>query len=862
MFKLQELKQQQQFQKNISQQLKKEEVKEILNKACKKIAPVWPLESFVAVNPYFGMTEMSFEDVAARLSKLANIKMALPLQYYLNAYKDGKITNQDIENALNKSKLNWDKDVERFIVKCKEAIDEKKAEENNKKSFKCVVDVASSVSKKDWLSFQVERISSWASVYFDEGQTIWNSTDKSLSPYKSWLEEAKIDRMPSVMGLTGFRASLHRLPIDPVASAHFILNHLGIPEEARDLYLHKLLLNLVGWSSYTSKIVFERTLYGHKDESNLEFLAILLAWEYGIYESFDSEEIHDEWIYAKNEMIQESKLLLNSKNAANQNEENLALVLQSAVEHSVQRKLVQEINSSGNKKDSQIENHAIVTNDKQISKDRASVQAIFCIDVRSEVYRRNLESVSSKIETLGFAGFFAFPIEYFPIGHVHGATQCPVLLRPAVKIAENLPNKISLANAIQRRSLRFHVRRAWTTFKMGAVSCFSFVGPIGLFYLPKLFTDGFGWTRTVPHPDKDGLSKKVNLMKAPSLESSSMNGASLGFPLETRIKMAEGALKAMSLTSNFAKLVLIAGHGSTTVNNPHATGLDCGACGGRTGESNAKVASLVLNDVEVRKALVTKGIFIPEDTIFLASQHDTTTDELTIFDKALIPNNRLAELESLEANLQSAAKLSRLERSKRMSLASSENPEINILARSKDWAQVRPEWGLAGCSAFIAAPRERTKGLDLAGKSFLHSYNWKLDEGYGVLELILTAPVVVASWISLQYYASTVDNKVFGSGNKTLHNVVSGIGVLEGNGGDLRIGLPWQSVHDGVNYQHEPVRLNVVIEAPKDAINGILKKHQMVKDLFDNGWLHLFRINEEGKIDSKYDQDLNWKSIS
>ena len=145
--------------------------------------------------------------------------------------------------------------------------------------------------------------------------------------------------------------------------------------------------------------------------------------------------------------------------------------------------------------------------------------------------------------------------------------------------------------------------------------------------------------------------------------------------------------------------------------------------------------------------------------------------------------------------------------------------DARIVARSSDWAQVRPEWGLAGCAGFIVAPRHRTAGKDFGGRSFLHSYDWREDEqaGFSVLELVMTAPMIVGSWISMQYYASTVDNRVYGCGNKVLHNVVGTVGVLEGNGGDLRVGLPWQSVHDGEHFVHEPMRLNVVIEAPVEA---------------------------------------------
>ena len=170
----------------------------------------------------------------------------------------------------------------------------------------------------------------------------------------------------------------------------------------------------------------------------------------------------------------------------------------------------------------------------------------------------------------------------------------------------------------------------------------------------------------------------------------------------------------------------------------------------------------------------------------------------------------------------------------------------SLARRSRDWAEVRPEWALAGCKAFIAAPRRRTAGKNLEGRAFLHDYDWKSDRGFGVLELILTAPVVVASWISLQYYGSTVAPAVFGGGNKLLHNVAGGIGVVEGNGGALRAGLPWQSVHDGERYVHEPLRLSVCIEAPREAMTAILRRHDDVRALFDNRWLHLFALDDAG----------------
>ena len=150
------------------------------------------------------------------------------------------------------------------------------------------------------------------------------------------------------------------------------------------------------------------------------------------------------------------------------------------------------------------------------------------------------------------------------------------------------------------------------------------------------------------------------------------------------------------------------------------------------------------------------------------------------------------------------------------------------------------------CASFIVAPRRRTRGLDLRGRSFLHDYDFRQDPELRVLELIMTAPMVVTNWINLQYYASTVDNRRYGSGNKVLHNVVGGrLGVFEGNGGDLRIGLPLQSLHDGRTLRHTPLRLSVFIEAPRSALETVIDRQALVRDIVDNGWLHLFRIDPE-----------------
>jgi uncharacterized protein YbcC (UPF0753/DUF2309 family) len=323
--------------------------------------------------------------------------------------------------------------------------------------------------------------------------------------------------------------------------------------------------------------------------------------------------------------------------------------------------------------------------------------------------------------------------------------------------------------------------------------------------------------------------------------------------------MAEAVLRRMTFTSGYGRHVLLTGHGSTTVNNPYASALDCAACGGHTGEANARVAAGVLNDPEVRVTLRERGIDIPDTTWFLGCLHDTTTDEVRIFDADLAPPGHHAEIPRIKALLERAGATARRERAVRMGLPLDAAVDRRIFLRSRDWSEIRPEWGCAGNAAFIAAPRLRTRQVDLEGRVFLHEYDWRADRDFQTLELILTAPLVVAAWINLQYFGSTVNNRVFGSGNKVLHNVAGNFGVLEGNGGDLKVGLPWQSVHDGTRFVHEPVRLTAVVEAPLEAIATVIARHEGVRQLVEHRWIHLYAM-KDGDVSHRYAGGGTWEA--
>ena len=795
-----------------------------LDQAVRRIAPLWPLDRFVAVNPFLGLVDRPFEEAAWVARRTMGASMLMSRAFYADAIALGRIADVDLQAALDAGLAGAPTSVAGLKAAALAKAPPPPAR------IATLVDIASKRTGENWAGFMTERLSRFAALWFDRSQSDGPTSQTGF--FAAWKAHAVRDLTPDILGLKGFRKAIAALPEDPVAAATLIVRDLGVTSEALLDYLHAAAAGIAGWAGYARFKLWEAELAGGADGDAVGLLVARLAFEHGIAAALASPGLKQDWALA----LADLRAPLDPSVYAVEH------TLQRAYEHAWRRAAFAKLAAS-----------------RTDSPARPAVQAAFCIDVRSEVFRRALEAAAPSIQTIGFAGFFGFSLDVFALGASRGKAHCPVLLKPGFLVCESVGDDGALART---RAQRNATAQGWKTFKTGAVSAFSFIETAAVGYLPKLVTDSLGLSRPTPHPKRAGLRDDEARAIAPSIAADQQAGRAFGFTSDQRLAAAEAVLRAMSMTRDFARIVVLAGHGSSSVNNPHASGLDCGACGGHTGEANARVAAMIMNDTAVRAGLVAKGIVIPDDTVFVAGLHDTTTDELRLFDLDAMPATHAQDLAALRAHLAKAAQAARAERAHALRIAKGEALDTAIQQRARDWSQVRPEWGLAGCAAFIAAPRARTLGVDLGGRAFLHSYDWRQDAEFGVLELIMTAPVVVASWISLQYYGSSVDNRAFGSGNKTLHNVVAGLGVLEGHGGDLRAGLPWQSVHDGERLVHEPMRLAVVIEAPIEAMNAVIARHAGLRDLFDNGWLHLFAMDDQGRVAHQYAGDRRWAPIA
>lgn len=796
------------------------------------MAPLWPLQNFVAVNPFSGLTGASFVDAAALMARMTAGGMLIERSYFRARAEAGAITRADLDEALALLQGSLPGDWQGVVA----SLDQDRLHAwlaadgpaGGDPGVETLAELVDRMHGTDWSPRVIDEISKWCAAYFDGGQALWPMPWRDRPLYDAWRQAACIDASPEIIGLRGFRAFAADLPWDSAEALGALASRIGLDPDGAVDFLHRELLSVGGWAGCVQFRLREGI--AACQHGLVDLLAIRLAYDAAVLALHDGPELREHWIGHSE-----------GRDAGEIDRDRLDLaahlVWQTALEVSYQRTLIGRllrVDGTG-----QVEaNEDRVPAGAGRSAARPSAQMVFCIDVRSEPMRRAIESVDGGIATLGFAGFFGMPIEVVPFGERSGSARCPVLLKPAYRVAEGIRgNAEAEKSALKRTTVRRAAGGAWKRFKDSAVSCFTFVEAAGLGYGWKLVRDGL---RPGPAPRRDDRI-------APHADGCGCAGeraAGLGIPAADQALLAENALRRMGLTDGFARLVVMCGHGSTTTNNPYGSGLDCGACGGHAGDANARLLVDLLNRPEVRDLLLLHGIVIPSDTWFVAGIHDTTTDEIRLFDAGAAPASHAEELQQLENTLAEAGKRARRERAPKLGVETDDDERTRkeIGRRTVDWSQVRPEWGLAGNAAFVAAPRERTRGLGLDGRVFLHEYHVDRDPDRSTLELILCAPMVVANWINLQYYASTANHAEFGSGNKTLHNVTGTHGVLLGNGGDLRTGLPWQSLHDGSDWRHEPLRLSVLVEAPEADIDAILARHPEVAELVDNGWLHLFAL--------------------
>lgn len=462
----------------------------------------------------------------------------------------------------------------------------------------------------------------------------------------------------------------------------------------------------------------------------------------------------------------------------------------------------------------------------------ADAQMVFCIDTRSELIRRHIED-SGNYETFGYAGFFGIAMNYMNPTTGIISKSCPPILPSSYMVTE-VPTREGIDNfsTYQKNNKRSLFKKYFLKrMKNLLPSAFGFVETSGVAYgILLIFRSLFTGLSLQNREKANQLEKCCTPSLVPTAEPEGPENLSL----EEKSAIVKTAFDLMGWKA-FSPLVVFIGHASHSSNNPFASSLDCGACAASPGRHNARMLAKLANLPEIRSYLQQKhNISIPNSTQFIAGEHNTTTDEITLFDASL-PEAYTKQVVRLKADLEAARITAIRERIDEGAKSSS-----SALRKVKDWSETRPEWGLAKNAAFIIGPRSLTKHINLNSQCFLHSYNWECDIDAEALQAIMQGPMVVTQWINSHYYFATVDNEKFGGGNKITHNIAGKFGVLQGNGGDLKSGLPLQSVNiSDHEIYHTPLRLSVIIQAPTGSVKKVLDKNDHLKKLINNEWINL-----------------------
>jgi uncharacterized protein YbcC (UPF0753/DUF2309 family) len=467
-------------------------------------------------------------------------------------------------------------------------------------------------------------------------------------------------------------------------------------------------------------------------------------------------------------------------------------------------------------------------------------QAIFCIDDRECSTRRHLEESHVAVQTFGFAGFFGVAMAWQGLGEVRPRPLCPVVVTPKHYVTERalrtdeeqrwleMRRRRGLRSAVVGRASREAAAGSLLSAVTGLAAAVPMVGRCLFPHLAERLSRGL--------KERNQREPVTRLVLERAGDERTADGLWVGYSVSEMADVVENCLRTIGLVDGLCEIVLVVGHGSSSLNNPHGSAYDCGATGGGRGGPNARAFAAMANHPQVRALLAGRGLRIPEATWFVGSYHNTCDDSMTWYDEDLMPDARAAALEAAKRAMADACTLEAHERCRRFVSAPRTDDAVRALrhvqARAVDLGQPRPECGHATNAYAIVGRRERTRGLFLDRRAFLVSYDPAADPDGAILGKVLGAVVPVGAGINLEYYFSYVDPKNYGCGTKLPHNITGLIGVMDGHASDLRTGLPWQMVEI-----HEPVRLLAVIEAEPETDAKVMARDATVAQLVQNQWI-------------------------
>ena len=709
--------------------------------------------------------------------------------------------------------------------------------------------------------------------FLDQGFSNWRLPHRVLGFYRSFIVLYEQPGGPPDSWLQGLPQELTRLgdqAIEPLESILESLDDLGVVDSEWEEYLSATLLALRGWAGMLLQIETrgDRVAHPIPEGSLLEFLAIRLLLERLALRHAAKETLDFKGPLSQLRQTAKQHLARHTPPSVDQRAFQVFQLAQvlgwlpeelnrlSKTEWST---LVEEIEVFSVMERRRLFHmayeHRFMTQtldaisiQSQRSPERipaARFQAVFCLDAREESFRRHMEEIAPDVETFSTAGFYSIPMYYKGISDAHYVPLCPVVIRPQHWVVENAVDRLE-GSSRQRAKARRLLGNATHQFHVGSRG---FAGG-------AILAAVFGVLASIPllarilFPRLTAMIRRSasGMVRAPHLTELRLERTSptpgpepdqIGFSLDEMTNIAENVLREIGLIDKFARLIVSLGHGSDSLNNPHKSAYNCGACGGSSGGPNGRAFAKILNDPRVREGLARRGLHIPADTIVIGGYHNTCNDEVTLFNTESIPETHREDFEVASRIISDTCDRNAHERCRRFISApltmTFPAARRHVEGRAEDLAQTRPECGNASNGICIVGRRSRTLGLYLDRRAFLTSYDPTQDDAENsILARILAAAGPVCAGINLAYFFSYVDSYGWGCGTKLPHNVSALLGVMDGAASDLRTGLPWQMVEI-----HEPVRLLFVIETTPEIMLKLMDGNPVIGTLVRKCWVQL-----------------------
>ena len=935
--------------------------------AVKKIVPhYWPIGSFIHHNPLKGFEDLSFKDGLTKAKKIYGGQVYMEPSYYLKFYNEGKIDHSILEENLKEVlevdglaeyydlamrcllEVNPEWNRYRRTASTKEHpidedllayLDDEFFYHNKAKWLKKLMKHMTLYEINDVLFHRDDKeviekdIIEYITRFLDEGQTTLPMKNRDLGMFETFKLYEDFE-----------------YPHNSETFVEEALDTLKVKNKERYLLTH--VLKLHGWAGFIKYRSEDPNYYAQQQypSSLMDYIAIRLYYElaYLKHREINDFTLLDEYVeengaYMILKIVKSKSHLPGKFIDAMEDSNDYEKILENYIQYELQldAKQVHLSNDTLNNteiplvelakimevlreddgyiwlkslEDTYI--HSFIDEMKlsgEEDKQRPVATATFCLDVRSEIIRRAVESTGA-YNTFGAGGFLGFPISFVEFDKTHAETLCPAVVTPK-NIVFEIPIESSEAYNAKKKITKT-TKKVLSDLKNNPYSPYILVESIGWIFGINLFGKTFLPKRTnklfksfkAEKPkttytlDKfsdeeiefyvnklhihiisgvlvNSSSKKyssdeiqairdhlilgsdlsfqvpsrlledlkiANKVSPEDYEYQKKKLAQVGFTLEEKVQYLYNLLSMIGQVDNFAEFVLLSGHQSTSDNNPFESALDCGACGGSSSIPNNRAICMIANSKDVREAIALKGIIIPDDVKFMPILHITSTDEIKFYDTDILNQDEMKRFMQVMYDFNRASMLARNERAAQLPNTSTQE---DVMIKSMDWSDPRPEWGLAGTMGVFAGPRDSIKHMAFGNRLFMHSYNASLDnEDADILTRLFNGPLVVGEWINLEHYFSTVDNSIYGAGSKVYHNVVSNIGVFNGNYSDLKIGLPTQSVLSEGEAYHEPVRLLTYMEAPLETV-GKAVENSIAKEFILNEWIRPIIIDKAaGKV--------------